>query len=491
MRLSHLVVVLPGIGGSVLQDPQSGEVVWSHGRSVLLEALRKPHVLRVDRPLQPIGLLQDIQIMPGWTAVPGYTALWNGLAGLPGAVADPGGTARRVAPFANVIAFPYDFRRDIREAAGALDRGVRNQLTSLGRPDESNSVIVVAHSMGGLVARYWIAKLGGHQVCRALMTLGTPHRGAPKALDVWANGIPVGVGGFTRRLHGFSDQVRRWPSMAQLLPRYPCIQDPDIPGAGVHVRDLTRLSPAWTDLAEAGRFGWDFHKDIETGWAELASPPAVRARVGFAQPTLQSADVTPAGLAVTELAPVWCDLGIQLCDAGDGTVPSISAFPLEFEDEPGFDPSLSQVPVTHGRIGNDLTVVGFISRLEGWYHGRTGARGREGKVGLGVSVPEVNAAGHPVTVRVQLCGARPDSLPDQPVHVRITSTGDDAQQSAARSVEPHTAAWDGETGQYVTQIEGLPEGIWTITASARAVPAVGDVTSSTDFIVVDLEEIER
>ena len=43
-------------------------------------------------------------------------------------------------------------------------------------------MIVVAHSMGGLVARYWMGPLGGWRVCRALITLGTPHRGAPKAL---------------------------------------------------------------------------------------------------------------------------------------------------------------------------------------------------------------------------------------------------------------------------------------------------------------------
>ena len=91
MRLSHLVVVVSGIGGSVLQRPGSSDVVWSHGRSVLLRALRNPAVLNVDEPLVPVGLLQDIQIVPGWTATPGYTALWNDLARLPGAVADPGG----------------------------------------------------------------------------------------------------------------------------------------------------------------------------------------------------------------------------------------------------------------------------------------------------------------------------------------------------------------------------------------------------------------
>jgi pimeloyl-ACP methyl ester carboxylesterase len=469
MRLSHLVVVVPGIGGSVLQRPGSSDVVWSHGRSVLLRALRNPAVLNVDEPLVPVGLLQDIQIVPGWTATPGYTALWNDLARLPGAVADPGGALEGPNPAANVIAFPYDFRRDIRDAAAALDRRVRGQLASLGRADESGSVIVVAHSMGGLVARYWIAKLGGHQVCRALMTLGTPHRGAPKALDIWANGVPVRVGGFTRRLAGLSRELRRWPSMGQLLPRYPCIQNPGDPGIGVQVRDLDQLSPAWSGLADAGREGWGFHREIQDGWDALTSVPQMRVRVGFAQ-------------------PVWCDLGMQLGDAGDGTVPSVSAFPVEFETA-GFDPSVAQVPVTHGRIGNDLTAAGFIGSIEGWFARPTGVRGQEGKVGLGVSVAEINAAGHPVTVRVRVHGADPGALPEQAVWVRTVAAGEDSPAAAA-PVPPLRAVWDGATAEYVAHVEGLLEGMWTVTASARAVPAVGDVASAVEFTVVDVGDIE-
>ncbi len=37
---------------------------------------------------------------------------------------------------------------------------------------------IVAHSMGGLVARYYIQKLGGDRFIKNLITLGTPHQGA-------------------------------------------------------------------------------------------------------------------------------------------------------------------------------------------------------------------------------------------------------------------------------------------------------------------------
>ena len=53
---------------------------------------------------------------------------------------------------------------------------------------------VVGHSGGGLVAAYYVKKLGGWRRTRAVVTLGTPHRGTPTA---WL-GLPVAL--FARSL---------------------------------------------------------------------------------------------------------------------------------------------------------------------------------------------------------------------------------------------------------------------------------------------------
>lgn len=42
---------------------------------------------------------------------------------------------------------------------------------------DGSQVDIVAHSMGGIIARYFIQKLGGDAVVRNLVTLGTPHQG--------------------------------------------------------------------------------------------------------------------------------------------------------------------------------------------------------------------------------------------------------------------------------------------------------------------------
>jgi triacylglycerol lipase len=57
-------------------------------------------------------------------------------------------------------------------------------------------VNLIAHSMGGLDARYAIAKLGLADRVRSLTTLGTPHRGTPLAdlgTDVLANKLRLSV----------------------------------------------------------------------------------------------------------------------------------------------------------------------------------------------------------------------------------------------------------------------------------------------------------
>ncbi len=40
---------------------------------------------------------------------------------------------------------------------------------------------IVAHSMGGLVSRYYLQELGGHEHCQTLVTLATPHNGTKTA----------------------------------------------------------------------------------------------------------------------------------------------------------------------------------------------------------------------------------------------------------------------------------------------------------------------
>ena len=57
------------------------------------------------------------------------------------------------------------------------------------------SAHVVGHSMGGLIARYYVKRLGGDRYVRSLVTLGTPHHGSPMAIP----GI-LTLGAFSRAI---------------------------------------------------------------------------------------------------------------------------------------------------------------------------------------------------------------------------------------------------------------------------------------------------
>jgi pimeloyl-ACP methyl ester carboxylesterase len=56
-----------------------------------------------------------------------------------------------------------------------------------GRHPDLGPLTIVGHSKGGLIAAYYVKKLGGWRRTRAVVTLGTPHRGTPRA---WL-GLPV------------------------------------------------------------------------------------------------------------------------------------------------------------------------------------------------------------------------------------------------------------------------------------------------------------
>ncbi len=75
-------------------------------------------------------------------------------------------------------------------------------------------VDIIAHSLGGLDARYALAKLGLGTKVRALVTIGTPHKGTP--LANWANEGPLGLARKAIRLLGVSLHALDWLSPSAL-----------------------------------------------------------------------------------------------------------------------------------------------------------------------------------------------------------------------------------------------------------------------------------
>ena len=76
--------------------------------------------------------------------------------------------------FRNLAWFDYGLlTRDVRGAAGSW------RWLSTGSASNSGyeRIHVIGHSLGGLIARYYVQRLGGDQRVHSLITLGTPHSG--------------------------------------------------------------------------------------------------------------------------------------------------------------------------------------------------------------------------------------------------------------------------------------------------------------------------
>ncbi len=66
------------------------------------------------------------------------------------------------------------FTRDILDTASFIDLKIKRQIDRHG----FKKIHIVAHSKGGLVALWWLLKLGGHHHCDKVVTMGTPFRGS-------------------------------------------------------------------------------------------------------------------------------------------------------------------------------------------------------------------------------------------------------------------------------------------------------------------------
>jgi hypothetical protein len=325
--MADIVVLLPGIMGSVLR--KDGRDAWALSGSALLTGLKtlgrsvKGLTLSGDSPDADVlddgivadRIFPDTHLLPGLWKIDGYSTLSR-------AIADE----FDVRPGLNYFEFPYDWRRDNRVAARRLARLAPGWLRAWRQASGNRDakLILIAHSMGGLVSRYFLEVLGGWRDTRMLITFGTPYRGAPNALNSLANGLKKSVGPLT--VVDISSLIRSFTSVYQLLPIYPCYD----PGSGQlqRVGELTDIPNVDATRAKAAL---DFHNEIRLANEKNAKDPAYVAGrytlhpiVGTYQPTMQIGRRVGGSLEMSDRHPL-ADI------RGDGTVPQVSATPLEPE----------------------------------------------------------------------------------------------------------------------------------------------------------------
>ena len=220
--MTDVVVLLPGITGSVLRDSR-GRDLWAPTAGTAARAL-----ITLGRSLTDLELrdedaddgvtapmmIPDLHLIPGLWKIDGYSKL--------------SGYLQRqfaVTPGRNFFAFPYDWRRDNRVAARRLKEQTDRWLWEWRRESPDAKLILVGHSMGGLVARYFLECLEGWRDTRRLVTFGTPYRGSLNALNFLVHGMQKRLGPIP--VLDLSRLLRSFPSVYQLLPIYPCLDPGD------------------------------------------------------------------------------------------------------------------------------------------------------------------------------------------------------------------------------------------------------------------------
>lgn len=472
----QLIVVLPGIGGSVLARPgKPKDVVWDAGKADWADLIFRPDRMSVQEAphLEPQGLTESTKFM-GFTVVPGYEKLLEQLE-IFGKI-DRHGDPERPMPGADIVAVPYDFRRGIMAAAERLDAVVCAHLITASETERHKRVTIVAHSMGGLVARVWLGVLGRWRWCRTLITLGTPHRGAPKALQRLVNGIP-GRPKTTAMLRG-------WESMAQLLPRYPAIRDlaaadKNAPGAALYPHELPI---PW--LATPAKEAYDLHALIEQRCGDIPRRgPTTVACIGWSHPTLSAAFWDAGWLRVTKDHPDWLGLDGWERDFGDGTVPSFSALPPEMDDDEHSPKRLVQRhgPLAHAQIVTDLLNRPRLKSPPTQIHG---PQDSQRPPAIGLDLDELYATGTPIRITATLREVDAD-VSNQVVKARLRPVRGRAAEQADQMNTP--LSWDDAQGCFTGELPGQPPGLYEVRVSAREVPRAGDLVAADTVAVVEDE----
>ncbi|TLS44474.1 alpha/beta fold hydrolase [Streptomyces montanus] len=137
---------------------------------------------------------------------------------------------------------------DIRTAAELLGRHIEEICERTGR----HEVDIVGHSLGGLIARYYVQRLGGDVRVRTLVTLGTPHSGT--AVVPMMNAHPIvrqmrpGSAVIEelreRAPHCRTRFVSFWSDLDQLMDplETACIEHPDLLAQNVRVSGIGHLA---------------------------------------------------------------------------------------------------------------------------------------------------------------------------------------------------------------------------------------------------------
>lgn len=228
------IIIIPGLTGSELVNNKTNEVVWFRPQRAKDDDIRLPvsaNIARNRDNLVAKDIIRSVQFFKFLPETEIYERLIEALEKRGGYHEASWTNPKKDDSEDSFFVFPYDWRRDNVENARLLVRQMEGLKRKLGKPDLKFNVI--AHSMGGLIARY-AAMYGnaelpggkprptwaGARNFNKVFLLGTPNEGSVLSLNAILNGFSYVGGGlnlpFIQNISRFD--VFTIPSIYQLLP---------------------------------------------------------------------------------------------------------------------------------------------------------------------------------------------------------------------------------------------------------------------------------
>jgi pimeloyl-ACP methyl ester carboxylesterase len=268
------VIIIPGVLGSRLVNSKTGEVIWP---SVLRSGDEHsmlpmtPNLAANRDDVAPKGIVETVRLARVLPEVYVYRDLLDALRHFGGYREGDWNNPVDGDDRDTFYVFAYDFRRDNVESAQLLEKSMRALKEKLHRPDLRFNIL--AHSMGGLIARY-AAMYGeadlppdgvqpqptwaGAADINKIIMLGVPNEGSTDAFATLIDGYSI-TEGLRRRIPLLNrltaEESITAPAIFQLLPH------------GKVARFLDEnLKPLAIDLYDPAvwkRYGWSPINDPE------------------------------------------------------------------------------------------------------------------------------------------------------------------------------------------------------------------------------------
>lgn len=454
--ISDIVVMVPGLIGSVLSKDgkdiwnYSGGAAWSLKFGGALKALELS--APDDDALDDLGdgiiaraPMADISVVPGLYKLGGYSDMKRMLL-----------SRGTLVEGQNYFEFPYDWRRSNRVAGRKLAKNAHQWLASW-RTKSGNAdarIVFIAHSMGGLVSRYFIECLEGWKVTRSLITIGTPFRGSGNAVSYLSNGYrfcPAGIG------VDVSAAMRTFDSIYQLLPAYPFV----LPAPDADLARITEVDVPNIDRARALKAAHFYDEVTQAAKANAQLEPyqlsnfAVRPVIGTDQSTTESARLVDGLLEALPSYPGGGHLG-------DGTVPRVSASPVDLDRR-----FCTYVPNQHSLLQSDPACVNHLHGVltETAIDDR---RFRQSTNPISLSIPDLQTADRAIEIA---------AVPSQYVQFLDANVTD---LDNPDRVETARLRRDSAAGYYRAEMS-LPAGAYRVDVSATGHKTVSDVVLVADL----------